>query len=129
MFSLIVEVDEHQHSKYSCGIQGEMQRMITLYEEDSGGFPLLFTRFNPDSYYYNNKAIKTYRDREEKLIEVIKGLKNRKTVDFNIGVIYLFYDGFDTVETIPLTYETEDGVLKISHKHPHSLKSEHEIYL
>ncbi|KKM63509.1 hypothetical protein LCGC14_1510710, partial [marine sediment metagenome] len=54
-FSLIVEVDENQHSRYTCGIQGELQRMITLYEEDSGGFPLLFIRFNPDPYYYKGK--------------------------------------------------------------------------
>ncbi len=129
MFSLIVEVDEHQHSRYSCGILGEMQRMIILYEEDSGGFPLLFIRFNPDLYYYNKKVIKAYSGREEKLTDIIRGLKNRSTIDFSIGVIYLYYDDFDNPEITPLTYQAENGILKITHKHPHDSKIVHDIYL
>ena len=124
MFSLIVEVDEHQHSKYSCGIQGELIRMVTLFEEDSGGFPLLFIRFNPDPYYYNGKEVNAYRGREEKLCEVIKGLKNRECIDFYIGVIYLFYDGYDKIKIEPLEYETMDGEIRITHNHPLNPKNE-----
>ncbi len=68
------------------------------------------------TYNFNDSAKST---------EVIKELKNRESIEFNIGVIYLY-----TVEIAPLTYETTDRILHISHKHhPHSLKTEHEIYL
>ena len=117
-FSLIVEVDETQHSKYSCGIQGEIIRMINLFEEDSGGFPLIFIRFNPDPYYYKGKEVNAYRGREAKLQEVIKGLKNRTEMDCYIGVIYLFYDEFEEVKIEPLTYEMKDGELHVGHMHP-----------
>ena len=128
-FSLIVEVDENQHSRYTCGIQGELQRMITLYEEDSGGLPLLFIRFNPDSYYYKDKEVKTYRGREEKLCEIIKGLKNRPMLDCNIAVIYLYYDNFDKVKIESLEYHTENKYLHITHKHPHNSNHKYKILL
>ena len=128
-FSLIVEVDEHQHNKYACSIEGEMRRMIILYEEDSGGFPLIFIRFNPDPYYYKNKVISSYIGREDKLKDVIKGLKNRSSLDYPINVIYLFYDNFEEVKIEPLSYKTENGELFIQHKHPLSLQKEHKYKL
>ncbi len=128
-YSLIVAVDEKQHSGYTCGVQGELIRMITLYEEDSGGFPLLFIRFNPDSYYYKGKKVQAYRGREEKLSEIIKGLKNRPMLDCNIGVIYLYYDNFDEVKIEPLEYYTAEGYLHITHKHPHVSNPKHDILL
>ena len=117
-FSLIVEVDETQHSTKTCGIQGEIIRMINLFEEDSGGFPLIFIRFNPDPYYYNGKEVKAYRGREAKLQEVIKGLKNRTEMDCYIGVIYLFYDEFEDVKIEPVKYEMKKGNIIVKHRHP-----------
>lgn len=128
-FSLVVEVDEHQHSRYSCSIEGEMRRIITLYEEDSGGFPLLFIRFNPDSYYFKEKVITSYVGRQDKLKDVIKSLKNRNQLDYPINVIYLFYDNFEEVKIEPLTYKIENGNLVIKHKHPLSLQTEHKFKL
>jgi hypothetical protein len=103
--------------------------MVTLFEEDSGGFPLIFIRFNPDLYYYNGKEMKGYRGREEKLAEVIKGLYNRKSVKCNIGVIYLYYDNFDTVRIEPLEYKIINKCMEIKHKHPLSDKKIHKYLL
>jgi hypothetical protein len=127
-FSLIVECDEYQHSKYSCGIQGELIRMIDIYEQGSCGFPLIFVRFNPDSYYYENKIIKNYKGREGVLEKVILDLKNKISIDFPIGVIYLFYDNFKEfdIKIEPLTYCSEKNFIKIKHKHPLSLQEEYE---
>jgi hypothetical protein len=108
---------------------GELTRMVTLFEEDSGGFPLIFIRFNPDIYYYNGKEMKGYRGREEKLAEVIKGLYNRKSILCNIGVIYLYYDNFDTVRIEPLEYKIINKCMEIKHKHPLSDKTVHKYLL
>jgi EsV-1-7 cysteine-rich motif len=43
--SVIVEIDEDQHSDYSC----ENKRMMELFE-DLGNRPIVFIRFNPDAY-------------------------------------------------------------------------------
>ena len=129
-FSLIVEVDEGQHSSKTCGIQGEIIRMINLFEEQEfTGFPLIFIRFNPDPYYYNNKEVKAYRGREDKLQQVVKGLKNRTEMDCYIGVIYLFYDEFEKVKIEPLKYEMKKRQLFVEHHHPLDQEFEREYVL
>lgn len=127
-FDLIVEVDENQHSRYTCGIQAEMTRIINIYENDNGGFPLCIIRFNPDQYYYKDKIMKAYKGREDVLKKVISGLKNRTTFEHKIGIIYLFYDQFETITGInitPFDYKYEDRNLIIEHKHPLDKKEKH----
>jgi hypothetical protein len=124
-FDLIVEVDENQHSRYTCGIRAELQRIINIYENDCGGFPLVIVRFNPDKYSYKGKTIKSYKGREHKLLGVIKGLKNRKKIENKINIIYLYYDEFNETEFKPLDYKIEKGMMIINHEHPHSDKKEH----
>lgn len=48
--TVIVECDENQHQGYSC----ENKRMMELFE-DCGSRPIVFIRFNPDSYEENGK--------------------------------------------------------------------------
>jgi len=127
LFHLIVEVDENQHSRYSCSIEGELRRMITLYEEDSGGFPLIFIRFNPDPYYYKNKIVKTYSGREKQLSQLIIGLSNRKELLQGINVIYLYYDNFECVKIESFDYEINDGMINVKHKHPLHSNNEHSF--
>lgn len=43
--SIIIEIDEEQHEDYIC----ENKRMMQLFE-DLGNRPIVFIRFNPDSY-------------------------------------------------------------------------------
>jgi hypothetical protein len=47
--SIIIEVDENQHTDYSC----EHKRMMLLFK-DLGNRPIVFIRFNPDSYINEN---------------------------------------------------------------------------
>jgi len=87
-------------------------------------------RFNPDAYYYNDKQIDSYRGREERLKNVLIDLKNNvKEIDCPIGVIYLFYDNFDNVKIEPLTYNIENGIMTITHKHPLQENPEHVFIL
>jgi hypothetical protein len=46
---VIVECDENRHTGYSC----ENKRMMQLFE-DCGRRPIVFIRFNPDSYINNS---------------------------------------------------------------------------
>ena len=54
-YSIIIEVDEDQHSDYSC----ENKRMMQLFK-DLGDRPIIFIRFNPDKYIdKDGKSIKS----------------------------------------------------------------------
>lgn len=52
--SIIIEVDEDQHTDYLC----ENKRMMQLFE-DLANRPSVFIRFNPDKYTKNGKVIKS----------------------------------------------------------------------
>ena len=49
---IIVEIDENQHTDYSC----ENKRIMEL-SQDLDHRPITFIRFNPDSYIENNKKV------------------------------------------------------------------------
>jgi hypothetical protein len=52
-YSIIIECDENQHKNYTC----ENRRIMELFQ-DLGNRPIIFIRFNPDSYInINNEKI------------------------------------------------------------------------
>jgi hypothetical protein len=102
-YNIIIEIDENQHSYYSC----ENKRLMEIFK-DLGNSPLTIIRFNPDTYKLNNKIFKSpfgitkvdgklkiinyneYNIRLNKLIEIIK--KNLNIIpDKEINIINLFY--------------------------------------
>jgi len=107
--SVIIEVDEHQHKAKSYTPECEIQRVNNLFT-DLADRPIIFIRFNPDSYtnkegkmikscfeYTDNrelpKANKTLQSRLKKLKKEIE--KNINLVpNINITTIRLFYDGY-----------------------------------
>ena len=108
--SVIIEVDEHQHkNNKSYNPECELRRLNNLFT-DLADRPIVFIRFNPDSYintknklikscfeYTENtglpKANKTLQARLKKLKDVID--KNlTKVPSENITTIKLYYDGF-----------------------------------
>src|SRR5579875_1099830 len=93
LFKVILEVDENQHSSYSC--ECEYSRMVQVFQ-DFGGIPIIFIRFNPDEYRdENNKLIKSYTGRENKLLELLHSLSNIKELPYPFLITYLYYDGFN----------------------------------
>ena len=95
--NIIVEVDEFQHirNNYSCAC--EISRMKQIYF-DCGVEHLLFIRYNPDKYKLLETTLQceSKRNREDYLVRYIKEqLSNIDKPSWgNLGVIYLFYDGF-----------------------------------
>lgn len=53
--TIIVEIDEHKHSKYNFHYENERVLNINKYYES----PVIFIRFNPDSYIENGKYKKS----------------------------------------------------------------------
>jgi uncharacterized protein YajQ (UPF0234 family) len=105
-YNIIIEIDENQHSYYSC----ENKRLMEIFK-DLGNSPLTIIRFNPDGYKLDNKTIKSpfgitkvdgklkiinyneYNIRLNKLIEIIK--KNLNIIpDKEINIINLFYTNY-----------------------------------
>uniref|UniRef100_A0A6C0D8R9 Uncharacterized protein n=1 Tax=viral metagenome TaxID=1070528 RepID=A0A6C0D8R9_9ZZZZ len=100
---IIIEVDENQHTGYNC----ENKRMMEI-SQDVNHRPIIFIRFNPDSYYENNikvpscwsvnkKGLLTLRDKEEwndRLRKLKKTVKKwlTKVSEKTIQSIQLFYD-------------------------------------
>jgi hypothetical protein len=95
-YTIIVEVDEHQHNteKYkTCDIP----RMINLWSDLMT--PTYIIRYNPDEYKVNGKKkMPTDNKRKKTLIDWIKWTKsygvNGKVTD-GLHVIYLYYDEYD----------------------------------
>ena len=88
---IIVECDENQHRGYNHRCEnGRIDEMIDEIKEGS----IIFIRWNPDYYKYNNKRGLTKRQERLELLE--------KTIDFfvmkeyqklklNIYMVYMFY--------------------------------------
>jgi len=108
--SVIIEVDEHQHKKgNSYNPECELRRINNLFT-DLADRPIIFIRFNPDSYTNNkNKLIKSCFEYSEdrglpkanKTLQTrLKKLKNIiddnlvKVPTEHITTIKLYYDGY-----------------------------------
>jgi hypothetical protein len=71
--SIIIEIDENQHNPYPeiC----ENKRIIQLYQ-DLAHRPIIFIRFNPDSYIINNKKIpSSFKIHKSLGIQIIRNKK------------------------------------------------------
>jgi hypothetical protein len=109
--SVIIEVDEHQHKGNSKSYtpECENQRVNNLFT-DLADRPIIFIRFNPDSYTNHKniiikscfeytedkglpKALKTLQTRLKKLKEVIDNNLSKVPND-NIKTIKLYYDEY-----------------------------------
>jgi hypothetical protein len=103
LYKIIIEVDEHQHNSYAENC--ECSRMIQLHQ-DYGGIPLLFVRFNPDTYKDHLGAqISSYTGREAKLLDFINSTKNMLVMSHPLSMCRLYYDGFDgSVKIDPIEY-------------------------
>jgi hypothetical protein len=104
---IIIEIDENQHINYTC--EDERMKMIL---EDLGYRPVLFIRFNPDSYIENNKNYsscwkignkgiciipnnkkKEWEERLTKLKnEILYWINPENKIKNLLEVIYLFFD-------------------------------------
>lgn len=93
-FHVIIEVDEEQHKKY-CRLQ-EKVRMKEIF--DDAQVPLVFIRFNPDSYTFNGthypKGIMECEIECKSRLEQLKMFiwKWYKEPPTTSSVHYLFYD-------------------------------------
>lgn len=88
---IILECDEFQHAGYDK----ELDRMKIVYKDIqllSKRSEVLFIRYNPDNY----KGLQyTNSDRLEYLQFLLKHYIQLKKLTINLGVIYLFYNGFN----------------------------------
>lgn len=91
LFETDVEIDEYQHENYPADC--EIIRMIMIYQ-DFGGKPVIFIRFNPDSYQSSVKSV-NYNGRERILLDLLNSFRNVREIKYPLLVCYLFYDGFD----------------------------------
>jgi hypothetical protein len=104
---IIVEVDENKHSSYDCSC--ENKRLMSL-SQDLAHRPIVFIRFNPDSYTnvmgvkisscwrYNKQGIMTIvKTKENEWIQRIQTLKDEITYwsdnscEKTIEIVELFY--------------------------------------
>jgi hypothetical protein len=97
---LIIEVDEGMHKSYACTaygddkkgrVKGEKVRMVQV-AQCFDGLPVLYIRYNPDSY----KGVKvTEPERRETLVRWINSCLTYQEWMVGVQVKYLFYDGYD----------------------------------
>jgi hypothetical protein len=72
---IIIEIDENQHIDYDCSC--ENKRIMEL-SQDVGHRPIIFIRFNPDDYKFNNVNITSCWSQNNKGICVVKKSKEKE---------------------------------------------------
>lgn len=85
-FTIMLEIDEHQHRAYTS--ERELLRMRRIQEDCKR--PVVFIRYNPDSYRIDGKLQKN-KSRVKHLIELIKQLQ-LQPVEADLIVHYIYYD-------------------------------------
>jgi hypothetical protein len=72
---LIIEIDENQHQTYDCSCQNKRIMELSL---DVGHVPIVFIRFNPDSYLQENKMISSCWGTDKKGMSIVKKSKKEE---------------------------------------------------
>jgi len=101
--NLVVEIDENQHSNYSC----ENRRIMELFQ-DGGSIPLVVIRFNPDTYIENDeKQMPCFSYTSSGQLNVESCFKERFTILSEVIQKYSEDVPFKEVTEVKLYY-TED---------------------
>lgn len=133
LFKVVIEIDENQHTGYKklceTSVHKELSRLITIHENDFGGYPVIIIRFNPDKYKPKYGLPANMIKRFNVLKQLLIDLKNKKTVQHKLSCYYLFYDGFDKIINSPIKYTIVNGDLNIKHKHPKYINESYIIKL
>ncbi|CAN0054243.1 unnamed protein product, partial [Heterosigma akashiwo] len=89
---IFLEVDEDQHKYWNYTVSCDVSRMTKIYESITIGgntLPVLFIRYNPDSFKHNGKNMKLKRDeKQSKLINTIQNVEFSQP----LSIIYINYD-------------------------------------
>jgi len=108
----IVEVDEDQHSGrwFNYCIKGENRRMMDVVSSirmTGDEQPLVWIRYNPDSYTVNGERPKRFKNggRAGRLIELLHTYKPKAPVE----IVYMFYDVVEeNGKMIPAIFQDKD---------------------
>lgn len=122
---IVIEIDENQHIDYDCSC--ENKRLMEI-SKDVGHRPLVFIRFNPDTYKdKENKTITSCWGYDTTGLAVIKKTKEKEwnfrldclkqQIDYwldnktekTVEVIQLFYD--QTIESKEIIDKVDDSVI------------------
>jgi hypothetical protein len=104
--SLIVEVDENQHSDRPC--QCEQIRMVNLSQ--SLCMPLVIIRYNPDPYKKDGETKRGEHENHNKRMAVLANIVDKylKTPpEAFLTVTYLFFDGWNGIHQLSTILEFE----------------------
>jgi hypothetical protein len=93
--NIIIEVDEHQHSRKIYSKDCEISRMREIYMANGERY-LTFIRFNPNGYRdKTGKIIQIHKKRYDYLLKYLKEIKTQIPTE-HLTCVYLFYDGFES---------------------------------
>jgi uncharacterized Zn-finger protein len=110
---VFLEVDENQHKYNSYTIACENRRMMEVFRTlvlEGNTLPIVFIRYNPNSFSRNDKRVKLIKEkREERLLHV---LKNWDFLQDN-GIFYMYYDTIDEEPSILEDPEYEESVKQL----------------
>lgn len=94
--TVIIEIDEFQHKRYSDYISCDMKRMIDVRAAilaSGNDLPLLWIRYNPDCYCKDDQLIDTSQDeRQAQLLILINQVQQGGIIFEGFGMIYMYYD-------------------------------------
>ena len=94
--TVLLEVDEHQHSLEYYGVDDDVTRMDKTFESlrlDGNSRRLVFIRYNPHAFKVDgvSRKVKTAQ-RQARLIELLNEIANESSSKQDHRVFYLYYD-------------------------------------
>ena len=125
---IVLEVDEHQHKRYTYTQECEDIRMLEVLQ--SIGMSTIFIRYNPDDFKdKEGKKVKiTQKERESQLLKYldmcIQSKPNNETE--MLRVLYLFYDEFEVTKQAQIEILKLPAIFKFESKKKEETKSTKE---
>ena len=93
-FIIAHENDEDQHKGYmiSCDTR-RMTEVRSVFTQDGNEMPLVFIRYNPDSFRIDGVLQKIKKkDRLKRYVELVRELENSEEEMMPLTIYYLYYD-------------------------------------
>jgi hypothetical protein len=93
---LVLEVDQHQHQESGYTVLCDMKRMVDVRAAmlaAGNAQPLLWVRYNPDTFYRAGQTVTLAQERrEQQLLALLRAALQGQVLKAAFGIVYMYYN-------------------------------------
>jgi hypothetical protein len=94
--TLVLEVDQHQHQESAYTVLCDMKRMVDVRAAmlaAGNAQPLLWVRYNPDTFYRTSQKVTLSQERrEQQLLALLHAALQGQVLKAAFGIVYMYYN-------------------------------------